>query len=744
MHTHATPLRLTILAAAIAASVSAHAQEVTKPAKPAAQEQKVEDAKLQKVEVHGTAEAYDPRRDDTASKVVVNHDEIVKYGDTNVLDTLKRVPGVTVVNGGIRMRGLGSGYTQILINGERAPAGFSMDSLSPDVIERIEVLRAASAEYSTQSVAGTINIVLKKAIKNAQREVKVGVGHSTNYTNPAVNLQLSDRADKLSWSLPANVMYMDNERDAPIVEQAFDPAGQETLHRSTASHFKNHFSAINVSPRLNWNLGGGDTLTWQTFVNVNRFGGGYDLSMVTDLGHPPPTPNIQQHIKNENEFFRTDVEWVQKLASGSRLQMKVGGLVGGLGNTLRRLGYTGAARTLDSVIESKGTDHGLSSTGKYTNPLVEGHSLALGWDAGYNTRDDSRVEATPIIEGTGVDATPAMSRYLDEKFKSRITRLAVYTQDEWNVTPRWSVYLGARWEGIQTRTSGASWVGGDRQPGDGFAARSRSSVWSPLMQTLYKLPGTKADQVRFAVTRTYKAPDLQSLIPRRFPSANNNSTNPDFMGNPNLKPELALGLDASYEHYFAEGGLLSISASSRKITDFTRVMVVQQGDLWVALPSNTGNARTHGLELEAKFPLKVVYANAPAIDLRASVSRNWSTVDSIPGPNNRLDQQTPLSATFGVDYKAGALTTGASFAFRNGGPVRISQAQTNYQTVRRDLDMYALWKFNPKVQLRVALSNVLGQDWISSSSYAEKEQLMTRTTVSPAYMVTRATLEMKF
>jgi outer membrane receptor for ferrienterochelin and colicins len=33
------------------------------------------------------------------------------------------------------------------------------------VIERIEVLRAASAEFSTQSIAGTINIVLKKAVK---------------------------------------------------------------------------------------------------------------------------------------------------------------------------------------------------------------------------------------------------------------------------------------------------------------------------------------------------------------------------------------------------------------------------------------------------------------------------------------------------------------------------------------------------------------------------------------------------
>jgi outer membrane receptor for ferrienterochelin and colicins len=734
MLTHVQPLRLTVLAAAIAAAVPVHAQETAAPARTptSKEEQKADDTNMQKVEVRGTAESYDPRRDDTASKIVVNHEEIVKYGDTNVLDVLKRVPGVTVVGGGIRMRGLGSGYTQILINGERAPAGFSMDSLSPDVIERIEVLRAASAEFSTQSVAGTINIVLKKAIKTAQREVKVGIGHSTNYSNPAVNLQLSDRAGKLSWSLPANVMYMDNERDSPIVERGFNKAGEEVLRRSTASHFKNHFGAINVSPRLNWNLDGGDTLTWQSFLNANRFGGGYDLSMVTELGPEPSNPNVRQHVRNSNEYFRTDVEWVHKLASGSKLQLKVGGLLGGLGNTLRRVGESGGARTLDSVIESKGTDHGLTSTGKYTNPLVEGHALALGWDAGYNTRDDSRVENDAV----GDSGKPY---YLDEQFKGRVARLAAFAQDEWNVTPRWSVYLGARWEGIQTRTSGNTFE----------TAHSRSSVWSPLMQTLYKLPGTKADQVRFAVTRTYKAPDLQSLIPRRFPSPNNNSTSPDYMGNPNLKPELALGLDASYEHYFAEGGLFSISGSSRKISDITRTLVVEQPQAdgkirYVALPSNAGNARARGLEMEAKFPLKLIFDKAPAIDLRASVSRNWSTVDFVPGPDNRLDQQTPLSATLGIDYKAGPLTTGGSFAFRTGGPVRISETQTSYQTVRRDLDLYALWKFNPKVQLRLALANVLGQDWISASTYAQRDMLMTRTSIAPAYMITRATLEVKF
>ncbi|MET0982778.1 MAG: TonB-dependent receptor plug domain-containing protein, partial [Telluria sp.] len=201
MSVRTTSFRLTLAAAAVATAFSAYAQQAPLEKSDAPTDKSAtpdQQPKIQTVEVKGTASTYDPRRDDTASKIVVNHDEIVKHGDTNVLDVLKRLPGVTVSGGAgrggeVRMRGLGSGYTQILINGERAPAGFSMDSLAPDVIERIEVMRAASAEFSTQAVAGTINIVLKKAIKNAQRELKAGIASGNGFIGPNANLQLSDR-----------------------------------------------------------------------------------------------------------------------------------------------------------------------------------------------------------------------------------------------------------------------------------------------------------------------------------------------------------------------------------------------------------------------------------------------------------------------------------------------------------------------------------------------------------------------
>lgn len=713
------PFRLT-LAAAVAATFPAAAQQTPPPApkEPAA-----------KVEVKGSAEAYDPRRDDTASKIVVNHDELVKYGDTNVLDALKRVPGVTVSGaagrpgGEIRMRGLGGGYTQILVNGERAPAGFSMDALSPDMIERIEVLRSASAEFSTQSIAGTINIVLRKAIATAQRELKVGFAGGQGMRSPNANLQLSDKKGRMSYSVTAGVFDNRYDREAPSLQEFFGPDGSLTTRERFHGRQHGGFKAANLAPRINWNLENGDTLTSQTFVHVNRFRNDGSRRVDELTGQALAFQDSDSHGENNGESLRSDLNWVHKLGNSAKLDLKIGASYNQYANLTRRIGYGSTHDVaLDSTTDADGHEKGLTSTGKFSKPIMEGHALALGWDGGLSRRSETSVET-----GMGQPRT--------DRFSARINRLAMYGQDEWSLTPRLSVYLGARWEGIETVTTGSTFE----------RSSSRLSVWSPLAQVLYKLPNSKADQLRLALTRTFKAPDTGSLVPRRFRSTNNSAIEPDYQGNPDLKPELATGIDASYEHYFLEGGVFSVAASSRRITDFTRRDVVLASDgRWISLPVNDGTAQTRSLEVEAKFPLKVFVKDAPALDLRASVSRNWSSVDSVPGPNNRLDQQTPLSATFGLDYKHGPLTTGGSFTFRNGGPVRISASQSSYQTVRRDAEFYGLWKFTPKTQFRLTINNVLAQDWISENFYQTESGSSHLRTVFPGTMFVRATLEMKF
>jgi regulator of protease activity HflC (stomatin/prohibitin superfamily) len=84
-------MHMKVLAAAVAATLSmtlaaapAHAQQsaIGKNDGAAKDNNDAKDNKTQQVEVRGSLEAYDPRRDDTASKIVVNRDEIAKYGDT--------------------------------------------------------------------------------------------------------------------------------------------------------------------------------------------------------------------------------------------------------------------------------------------------------------------------------------------------------------------------------------------------------------------------------------------------------------------------------------------------------------------------------------------------------------------------------------------------------------------------------------------------------------------------------------
>lgn len=725
------PLRLSILSAALAAALPSYGQTVAPP--------RFDNTKIQKVEVKGSVDSYDARRDDTASRIVLNHDEIVKYGDTNVLDVLKRLPGVTVSGaagrgGEIRMRGLGSGYTQVLINGERAPAGFSMDSLAPDAIERIEVMRAATAELSTQSIAGTINIILKKAIKNAQREMKAGLGIGDGLFSPSYNLQLSDRKDQLSYSLTVNGVHHGFKRNTPTLEDGIGPDGKALL-RESSFHEDGKFDGINIGPRLNWNFTNGDTLTWQSFVNVGRFERTSESTSVAQAGAQAQYPFIEWDTVFENRFLRSDVNWVKKLAGGAKVDLKIGGVIGGLRNDSFRNGYAsqGGLQTLDNYVKARGTDSALTSTAKISTPIGNGHALSMGWDGGYSGRDDLRIQREwRLVGAPGAQVRqPADS---DEEYVADVTRLAVYWQDEWNVTPRWSVYAGLRWEGISSKVSGTALVD----------TTTRTSVWSPLFQTLYKLPDTKGDQLRFALTRTYKAQATQSLIPRRFTTANNTSTEPDFQGNPNLKPELALGLDASYEHYWAQGAMVSVSASMRRIDGYTRNDTKPTPLGWITTPINDGVATTRGLEFEAKFPLKSMLANAPAIDVRANLARNWSSVEAVSGPNNRLDQQTPFSATLGLDYKVGKLTSGGSYSFRNGGIIKISKEQNVYQSVRRDLELYGLWKFDLKTQLRLSFSNLLAQDYVSESTYIEPTGPVRRRTTSPGVAIMRAAIEMKF
>lgn len=717
----------------IIAGLSAHSFAQTVAQQPAA------DGAMQQVEVKG--KGYDARRDDTAARIVVKREDIVRYGDSEVAEVLKRIPGVSVTLGAgrgtqVRMRGLGSGYTQILVDGERTPAGFALDTLSPEMIERIEVLRVATAEFSSESVAGTINIVLRKRASQRQREAKLGYLFSRDFRGPSFSTQVGERGDKSSWSLSASGNHDAFSREWGGFEENTRPDGVVDLYRTTHAPERGHMNRLNLNPRLNWTLESGDTLAWESMANSSSFRNGAHPIVTTLVGRRPQTPDLETFGAFDDRMLTSSLSWARGTASGLKLDAKLGAEWSSRKMYVRRSGRDGRGQpeTEGSTLSDTHA-RGVNATGKAARALDGGHLLALGWDLRFNESTDIRAERDSVRV-----LPPGLLP--DEHFRADVARAALYVQDEWTLDPRWSVYLGTRWEGVRTRVSGNAVE----------ATRVQSGVLTPILQTLYKFPakeGKQADQLRFALSRTYKAPDLHSIVPRRSAWENNSATEADFQGNPALKPELAWGIDAAWEHYWAEGAMLSLSGAVRRIDDYISNRIYFDGVRWIFTPVNDDRAVMRSLELDTKFPLKSLFparfSGLPAIDLRASVSRYWSRVASVPGPHNRMEEQTPLTANLGADYKSGALALGASVAHRRGGYVQVDAQRGFYRIGRTDLDAYAAWTFDPKTVLRVALSNLLEEGNSFEPSYADPVAgLEKRRWNYPDGVKLRTTLEMKF
>ena len=709
-------------------SAAASAQEAP-PAVPAAPAP----TRLDRVEVTGGRLGdNEERRQSTAAKIVVGRDEIERYGDSTVGELLKRLPGVTMQGvpgrgGAIRMRGLGSGYTQILLDGERVPPGFSLDSLSPEQIERIEILRAPTAETGTRAIAGTINIITREGFRKSINDLKLGLGVEDGQVSPGLSWTRNDGIDGLIYNLSLTALRQrrDSTGDIATTNRTLDE-GLTTLAQNEQFSSQERRDRLNLSSRLQWRGAAGESLVLAPFVVYSQGDTQRQATLTQSVGLlPAPYATAINQSDNRFTLLRLNGQWNRRLGETSRLELR-----GGLGearnanqSTTNEFDRSGALlRVIDN--ESDVRDRSFNVTGK-VNALLDGeHALVTGAEVEGTRRAESR---TTLQNGE-----PLLAEFGDN-FNASTSRLALYVQDEWNPTPQWAAHAGLRWEGVATV--------GDQA--DGSTVRNVSGVWAPIVHAVWKPDPQARDQLRMSLTRSYRAPTLQSLIARpsisqRYPVPGPNiPTSPDRVGNPELLPELATGVDFALESYLKGGGLLSANLFRRNIDNLIRsvttLQAVSWADVprWVSQPQNIGSAVTQGLELEAKFRLSEVLAGAPPVDLRANASLFHSRVASVPGPDNRLDQQPPGTANLGADYRLRSvpLTLGASVNWTPAYTTRLSEEQSVTQGAKLVVDANALWVFTPGVQLRLTASNLVPADYQTGGSFdSDKERETTQTT----------------
>jgi outer membrane receptor for ferrienterochelin and colicins len=624
------------------------------------------------------------RRESTASKIVIGREEIERQGDANVGEILKRMPGISVGGvpgrgGGVRMRGLSQGYTQILLDGQRVPPGFSVESLTPEMIERIEIYRAPTAETGAQAIAGTINIITREGRKGMPTELKVGSSFQGGYASPTASIVKYHDADK--WT--ANYTLSVNRYAVPDHSETHIERSGVVRDRTSDSHYDRQ--GMNATARLQFKGEPGESLTLMPFVAYSQ--GSTPGSMRATEGSSSTTATTQ----TDNHFMvaRLNGQWKRKLSSDSNMEWKfnVGGWNSHSNSNQNSLNPSLLPLTQeDSRIQDRSANLG----GKYTNVLGGGHQ----WVSGAEIEHVRRTQT--VVGQYDFGVLPITSA--NSEMQAQSMRYAIYSQDEWQFTPHWATHLGARYESLTTEgTTGAGDV------------TNHNSVFTPLLHAMWRPDPDSRDQVRMSLTRSFKTPGMASLLARRTYSKDPSSpTSPDTIGNPNLKPEIATGLDVAAERYLPQGGVLSATVFHRRVQNLIRNVVRPDGAGYLSRPENISEAVTEGVELEAKFRLDQWMSEAPRIDLRNNLSFYRSRVLSVMGPDNRLDQQPSMTANFGTDYKlkSAPLTLGGNLNYNPGYTTRLSAEQLTTVSQKRIIDVYGLWRTDSSTAWRLTLSNL--------------------------------------
>lgn len=684
------------------------------------------------------------RRESTASKIVIGREEIERQGDANLGEILKRMPGITLGGapgrgGGIRMRGLSQGYTQILLDGQRVPPGFSVESLTPEMIERIEIYRAPTAETGAQAIAGTINIITREGRKGMPTELKVGSSFQGGYASPTASLVKYHDAEQwtANYTLSVNRYAAPDHSENELTRDEIPVAGGNTTqHRYTNrsrisdSHYARE--GLNATARLQLKGDPGETFTLMPFVALSQGStAGSIYANQTSTGYLPLTNgSTTASTGNDNHFAvaRLNGQWRRKLSADSNMEWKFN--VGGWNSHNEFQQTSGNLLLLPSATENSHVqDRSANLSGKYTNVMGGGHQWVSGAEMESVRRTQEVVGAYQTIPGSA-------------DYKASSMRYAMYSQDEWQLTPHWATHAGARYEGSTTQ--------GNTATGD---VTNHNGVFTPLLHAMWRPDPDSRDQVRMSLTRSFKTPTMPSLLARRtYTRDDNSATNPDVSGNPDLKPEIATGLDVAVERYLPQGGVLSASAFHRRVQNLIRnvttygpVPGVPGMSRWLSSPQNISEAITEGVELEAKFRMDQWVADAPHVDLRSNVSFYRSRVLSIDGPNNRLDQQPDMTANLGADYrlKAVPLTVGGNLNYNPGYTTRLSAEQLTTISQKRVMDVYGLWRVDGSTAWRLTLSNLNPRNYNTGSVYSSAGVVENSSTQNRSWTNVQILLEKK-
>lgn len=696
--------------------------------------------------------AYRNRTDDIAPVLRYDLEYFQRFEPNTVGDMLKRVPGAAFVGSdimeydGVQLRGLGGGYTQVLINGKKVPGAgddrsFFVDRIPAEMVDHIEIKRSASANRSGDAMAGAINIVLRDAYAFTGSYVRIGVNRwYDGEINPTFGAVTS--FDALGGRVLAGVNVQDRYRRKEKRSDRFQD--------DSSTDFANQVS-------------------WEDQTEV-KDGRDYsaNLSYTVDIGDSGRFSIDGFYVKTDRDV--TEVSFEEELDDDETIDARVPGL-----NPYDQKNYGIAAEyrfDMAGGATKLELDHARFDDSEAS---TEGEHVYVGgpenWDRTWSIDgaewDEAAYEADAIeAEDTETGVKLAHQRPIgaaelefgvDYRTKKRESLVASY---EWEAedetqSPDWPadyaldgsvasvieedrldpyIMLSGKgevfaWEAglrYETTDSEVEYIEDDQSAG-----RVSDDYDELLPSVSLRWDLTDADRINLSLARTVKRPNFNELIPAVLGGEFGDN---DYVGNPALRPETASGLDLGFEHRLGRQGVVGLNFFYRDVQDLIELvntgepseemqdvweelidegaavdladaMAQEPAESWLFTSDNVGDGEVWGFEFDLSTPLSAFGLD----DTGVFANYSWvkSEVEDFMGTRRFNDQAKSvynigfiqdlptLAASFGVTYRK----QGDAYSRILGEEARIRYGA--------ELDAFVEKRFGDSVSVRLSANNLL-------------------------------------
>ena len=512
-------------------------------------------------EVVVTASRTEQEIKETPSAVeVITRADIDKMGAENLAQALKLALGIdlqenTMVGNRSAIRGMNTNQTLILIDGRRVRTEntsetmnyYELQRVNMDDVERIEIVRGAvSSLYGSEALGGVINVIRKRP---AEAQTSVTLDWTTRQNNEGLRLD-SGKVGKWAFST------------------SFKRTGVRERGTDTISNIYGKKYFFNIDGRMD--------VARDKWLDVFFDYLKEDLDM---------KDSATQKTSYDHDRFSTGVKYSGRDSRGD-YEMQVYYTYYDKSQRTRNRA-NGSLHSFDDM-----TYNSLVFDGRRSMQIAKDHLLTVGGEYRKEDYESTRIRGSRRKTLEGVT-----NQFGD----SSMNYAALYLQDEWVASPRWTVIPSIRWD-----------------YNDVFGSEVTGKLG-----TTYKI--NKGLRFKANVGTAYRAPTASELYFdwRHTPNAR---IDVHIIGSPNLKPEKSFNFDIGIE---AERGKTSgkLSYFHNKVED-----LINTNSVITPLPGfpprmlatvtyqNVDSATIQGIELEAKqdlgsgFALRGLYTYLDAQD----------------------------------------------------------------------------------------------------------------------------------